>query len=191
MTEPLLQPRPDGRRRIDRVLAGDYLDDLRAALPRRGPRPAARGRAGGGRPLLPAPAAAGPHRPDPRRAAAPGRHRRRVARRPARDVLADGPRATHGSGPAHHRRAVPGGRAPPPGRAAHRRRRPVRRRGAHARTSSPAPSSVLDEHERQVSELRHRVQAVMDACTAEIGRRYRDGEADVSALLEAEAQPEA
>ena len=31
----------------------------------------------------------------------------------------------------------------------------------------------------------------MDACTAEITRRYRDGEANVSALLTAEAQPEA
>jgi hypothetical protein len=31
----------------------------------------------------------------------------------------------------------------------------------------------------------------MDACTAEIGRRYRDGEADVSTLLEAESRPEA
>ena len=45
------------------------------AIPRRGARAAARGRAGGGRPLLSASAPAGTYRPDPRRAAAPGRAR--------------------------------------------------------------------------------------------------------------------
>jgi hypothetical protein len=39
------------------------------------------------------------------------------------------------------------------------------------------------DHERQVSEQRHAVQAVLDACAHEITRRYREGEADVSALL--------
>jgi hypothetical protein len=39
------------------------------------------------------------------------------------------------------------------------------------------------EHEREISEQRHAVQAVMDACAHEITRRYREGEADVSALL--------
>ena len=34
-----------------------------------------------------------------------------------------------------------------------------------------------------MSGLRRRVQTVMDALTAEITRRYRDGEADVSTLL--------
>jgi hypothetical protein len=42
------------------------------------------------------------------------------------------------------------------------------------------------EHERDISEQRHAVQAVMDACAAEITRRYREGEADVSALLPTE-----
>jgi hypothetical protein len=42
------------------------------------------------------------------------------------------------------------------------------------------------EHERQISEQRHAVQAVMDACAHEITRRYREGEADVSALLPSE-----
>jgi hypothetical protein len=42
------------------------------------------------------------------------------------------------------------------------------------------------EHERDISEQRHAVQAVMDACAQEITRRYRDGEADVSALLPSE-----
>lgn len=39
------------------------------------------------------------------------------------------------------------------------------------------------EHERHISEQRRAVQAVMDSCTSEIARRYREGEADVSALL--------
>lgn len=38
--------------------------------------------------------------------------------------------------------------------------------------------------ERGVSSQRRAVQAVMDQCSAEIARRYRDGEADVSSLLE-------
>ena len=42
------------------------------------------------------------------------------------------------------------------------------------------------EHERAISEQRHNVQTVMDACAAEITRRYREGEADVSALLPTE-----
>lgn len=43
------------------------------------------------------------------------------------------------------------------------------------------------DHERDISEQRRAVQAVMDACTAEITRRYREGEADVSALLPSES----
>ena len=42
---------------------------------------------------------------------------------------------------------------------------------------------VLSEEEQKLSAKRRDVQAVMDACSAEITRRYRDGEADVSALL--------
>ncbi|HVW81547.1 MAG TPA: aerial mycelium formation protein [Mycobacteriales bacterium] len=42
---------------------------------------------------------------------------------------------------------------------------------------------VLDAEEREVSRKRRAVQAVMDACTAELGRRYRDGGADVADLL--------
>ena len=40
--------------------------------------------------------------------------------------------------------------------------------------------------ERAVSENRHRVQAVMDQLTAEVARRYRDGEAHVEDVLAAE-----
>ncbi|HEX5497129.1 MAG TPA: aerial mycelium formation protein [Mycobacteriales bacterium] len=38
--------------------------------------------------------------------------------------------------------------------------------------------------ERSVSDLRRRVQAVVDALGAEVTRRYQDGEADVARLLE-------
>jgi hypothetical protein len=42
---------------------------------------------------------------------------------------------------------------------------------------------VLQAEEQTVSAKRRQVQTVMDALSAEITRRYRDGEADVSALL--------
>jgi hypothetical protein len=42
---------------------------------------------------------------------------------------------------------------------------------------------VLSEEEQQLSAKRRQVQSVMDALQAEITRRYKDGEADVSALL--------
>ena len=44
----------------------------------------------------------------------------------------------------------------------------------------------LTRLERAVSENRHRVQAVMDQLTAEVARRYRDGEAHVEDVLAAE-----
>ncbi len=42
---------------------------------------------------------------------------------------------------------------------------------------------VLGEEEQKLSAKRRDVQKVMDACSTEITRRYRDGEADVNALL--------
>jgi len=45
----------------------------------------------------------------------------------------------------------------------------------------------LEDEERRVSVQRRAVQAVMDALTAEITRRYRDGDADPSDLLPSEA----
>ena len=42
---------------------------------------------------------------------------------------------------------------------------------------------TLSEEEHKLSAKRRAVQQVMDACSAEITRRYRDGEADVAALL--------
>jgi hypothetical protein len=44
----------------------------------------------------------------------------------------------------------------------------------------------LADLEHAVSESRHRVQAVMDVLTAEVARRYRDGEAHVEDVLAAE-----
>ena len=43
--------------------------------------------------------------------------------------------------------------------------------------------TVLTEQERLLSAQRRAVQTVMDACSGEITRRYRDGEADVDTLL--------
>ena len=45
---------------------------------------------------------------------------------------------------------------------------------------------TLSEEEQGLSSKRRAVQRVMDACSAEITRRYRDGEADVDALLGAQ-----
>jgi hypothetical protein len=42
---------------------------------------------------------------------------------------------------------------------------------------------VLSDEEQVISAKRRLVQNVMDACSAEITRRYRDGEADVSTVL--------
>jgi hypothetical protein len=42
---------------------------------------------------------------------------------------------------------------------------------------------TLAEAEKGLSERRRGVQTVMDGLAAELGRRYRDGEADVAALL--------
>ncbi len=41
----------------------------------------------------------------------------------------------------------------------------------------------LGDYERKVSELRHQVQQVMDRCTAEVGRRYREGVVRVEDVL--------
>jgi hypothetical protein len=42
---------------------------------------------------------------------------------------------------------------------------------------------TLSEEEQKLSAKRRAVQHVMDACSSEITRRYRDGEADVASLL--------
>jgi hypothetical protein len=54
-----------------------------------------------------------------------------------------------------------------------------------ARTSDELAHAMrtLSEEEQKLSTRRRAVQRVMDACSAEITRRYRDGEADVETLL--------
>jgi uncharacterized protein (DUF849 family) len=58
---------------------------------------------------------------------------------------------------------------------------------AHDDASLKRVLEVLEKEEHDVSEKRREVQKVMDALTAEITRRYREGDADVSALLPSEA----
>ena len=50
---------------------------------------------------------------------------------------------------------------------------------------------TLSEEERKVSAKRRALHGVLDACSAEITRRYREGEADVGALLASQPQPPA
>ena len=42
---------------------------------------------------------------------------------------------------------------------------------------------MLERHEQQVSRRRQRLQRTADECSAEIARRYREGEAQVDDLL--------
>jgi hypothetical protein len=58
---------------------------------------------------------------------------------------------------------------------------------AHDEASLRRAVETLEREEHAVSEKRRAVQGVMDACTAEITRRYREGDADVSDLLPTEA----
>lgn len=58
---------------------------------------------------------------------------------------------------------------------------------AHDDESLNAVLRRLEDEERRVSVQRRAVQSVMDALTAEITRRYRDGDADPSDLLPSEA----
>lgn len=55
-----------------------------------------------------------------------------------------------------------------------------------ARTDDELVTAIerLVAEEASVSAKRRAVQQVMDACSAEVTRRYRDGEADVAALLD-------
>jgi hypothetical protein len=58
---------------------------------------------------------------------------------------------------------------------------------AHDDASLHQVLETLEREEQDVSDKRRQVQSVMDACTAEITRRYREGEADVSDLLPTDA----
>lgn len=46
---------------------------------------------------------------------------------------------------------------------------------------------TLQREEADISATRREVQRVMDACTTEIGRRYREGDADIADLLPSES----
>jgi hypothetical protein len=58
---------------------------------------------------------------------------------------------------------------------------------AHDEASLRRAVDALEREEQEVSNKRRAVQSVMDACTAELTRRYRDGDADVSDLLPTDA----
>jgi hypothetical protein len=58
---------------------------------------------------------------------------------------------------------------------------------AHDDASLRAVLARLEDEERRVSVQRRAVQSVMDVLTAEVTRRYRDGDADPSDLLPSEA----
>ena len=54
---------------------------------------------------------------------------------------------------------------------------------AHTDDALKRALDVLSAEERETSETRRRIQVVVDACAAEITRRYREGEAAVEDLL--------
>jgi len=97
----------------------------------------------------------------------------------------DGPRSNHGSG-----RFL----TVEPSRVAESRRRVEQliadpHLSAVDRLSDTEIATAYEEitrHERDVSDLRRRVQKAMDTLTAEVARRYRDGTASVDELLRAD-----
>ena len=98
------------------------------------------------------------------------------------EILADRARSSHGSGrfltvepsAVDERRQQVEQAAPDPAAGDLQARGDDELRAAHAR---------LRELEEDVSRDRRQVQRVMDACTAEIGRRYKEGAARVDDLL--------
>ncbi|CAA9337526.1 MAG: AmfC protein, partial [uncultured Frankineae bacterium] len=123
--QPPHRPRPG--RGLPRGAAGPAA--------RRGPLAAGRRRAGGGRPLVPAPHDPGAARHPAGRAQPPRRHRQsRPGQGPGGDPRRRAPRSGARSGPPHHDGAVAGRQPPPLRRGARRRRRPVgRQRALHRR----------------------------------------------------------
>lgn len=55
--------------------------------------------------------------------------------------------------------------------------------GARTDLELDAAMGRLERHEQQVSRRRQRLQRTADECSAEIARRYREGEAQVDDLL--------
>lgn len=183
-----------GRRALDRVLAPDFLDDLQGmdlptlrehrtvAEQEEADLSYARRLVQGRLDLIGA--------ESQRRAGVDGAEGVPVARSDAElvasltDILADPKRSDHGSGRYS---------SVEPSRVGEHRRR------AEAAVSDPRMSDVaamddeqlaaardrLVELEQELSTDRHRVQVVMDACTDEISRRYREGVVDVDEVLRA------
>jgi hypothetical protein len=181
--------RPGGRRRIDRVLAADYLDGLQSLAigGLRSKRREAEGEEADLsylRRLLHG-------RIDILRAEQARRARNITPDSPDGTMLDELPRILA----ARSRTSRPFGRVrhlvPDPPRADRQRRR-VERLVANvdlsdvaARTDDELARVLLtyQDEERQVSEVRARVQAVLDRCSAELARRYADGETSVGELL--------
>lgn len=177
-------PNAHGRRRIDRVLTPEYLEGLStiSLLELRGLRDVAeqeetdlsylRRLLQGRIDIL---------RAEVTRRAVGGAGEDLVAALPR--ILADGERP----GPRGLGRHL----AVEPSTPAERRRAPETLAGdvefddPRARTDSElsAALAVMEAEERRQSGQRHAVQRVVDACSAEITRRYRAGEASVSDLL--------
>ena len=102
-------------------------------------------------------------------------------------ILADEPRGTaHGLG---RHSALEPSRADEHRRYVERLVADVDLSDVPARTDAELDDAVtaLTAAEQELSAKRRAVQGVMDACSAEITRRYREGEADVSDLLSEEA----
>ncbi|MGE3813494.1 MAG: aerial mycelium formation protein [Candidatus Nanopelagicales bacterium] len=178
----MTRPMAGGRRRVDRVLAPDYLDDLRTA-----PLDVVRGKRHeaeqeeadlsfarrmlhGRMDIIKAEQA---RRADPEGGSLVER---------LSTILADPSRSTHGSG--RHLTVEPS-RVDE-----HRRKEEAIVADAEIsdvvhRTDAELDEALarLRETEVEVSEVRHDVQHVMDALTEEIARRYREGEASVDDLL--------
>lgn len=97
-------------------------------------------------------------------------------------ILADAPRSDHGSG---RFLTVEPSRLDERRRSAERAVADIDVSDVEARSDEELHEAAtrLSELEAQVSGERRKVQEVMDACTAEIGRRYRVGSANVEDLL--------
>ena len=178
-----VDPRPGGRRRIDKVLSDDFLDGLKQISleelrDRRGAAEQEEADLSYVRRLLQG-------RMDIVRAEL---QRRKGSNHGSlvdqlAGILADGPPgAPHGMG--RHQTVEPSRVAD--------HRRAVEQLVADAGVSDVVGRSEeelagsltrLEEYERAVSRNRRRVQEVMDQCTAEIARRYQSGEATVDDLL--------
>jgi hypothetical protein len=179
--------RPGGNRRIDRVLDPAYLDDLPAqegSVLRRKRREAEQEETELSylRRLLHG-------RIDMVRAE---QARRAGQRGPVVDelpgILTDTSRATRAFDKVRHLVTEPA-----------RRRRRVERLVSDVDLSDVAARTddelarvlrTYEDEERQVSAVRTAVQQVLDSCAAELARRYTDGEASVTELLDAELDEE-